>query len=387
MTPVEKGRFCDACAKCVVDLSGKSQTEIKDLYLAHGGNMCGSMPKTQYDAHRQPLAVSTDASNPWNKIRWKRLQIFAASFVAAFGLLWNSTVKAQKPRMLGKIAAHPTTGSVQGIVAHNGTAVAGAQVTVYQGSTRYQTETDQFGRYQVKGLEVGSWQISAYHPGSGTEGWGHIQLEHGQRGTVNMQLESVELMLGDIAVLEPEELTIEEVVTAPIELEEVEAVEIVPQEAAAMMVGRVGPVLTPSEEETTESSEEAQEIMRGQVVEYHPDLEVVLEHVTSNVALPEPEAHKGESAGTVVVAEMDLQLTVKPIPATTQITIRVDVSDNAEPMELLLFDAQGKLLRSGSIHGAAGSVTQMRVDDLAAGVYFLKGLREDYVFNQRILKM
>ena len=41
MNPVEQGRYCSVCEKCVQDLTNKSDSEIAELYRQHNGNMCG----------------------------------------------------------------------------------------------------------------------------------------------------------------------------------------------------------------------------------------------------------------------------------------------------------------------------------------------------------
>lgn len=47
MTPMGKGRFCDACQKKVHDVTTISNEELKDLYKLNAGQMCGRV-KTKF---------------------------------------------------------------------------------------------------------------------------------------------------------------------------------------------------------------------------------------------------------------------------------------------------------------------------------------------------
>jgi hypothetical protein len=49
MTPVDKGRFCDSCAKKVVDFSILTDKEINERVRNASGNMCGRFRKDQLD--------------------------------------------------------------------------------------------------------------------------------------------------------------------------------------------------------------------------------------------------------------------------------------------------------------------------------------------------
>lgn len=49
MTPVEKGRFCDSCAKQVMDFTIMTDTEILKHLKAGGGKICGRIHKDQLE--------------------------------------------------------------------------------------------------------------------------------------------------------------------------------------------------------------------------------------------------------------------------------------------------------------------------------------------------
>ena len=46
MTPIDIGRFCSSCQKCVIDFTTMSNTQIAG-YLKNGNNLCGRFMKTQ----------------------------------------------------------------------------------------------------------------------------------------------------------------------------------------------------------------------------------------------------------------------------------------------------------------------------------------------------
>lgn len=47
MLPDEKGKFCNSCVKSVYDFTQSSSAEIKDIYDAENGNICGRFQKEQ----------------------------------------------------------------------------------------------------------------------------------------------------------------------------------------------------------------------------------------------------------------------------------------------------------------------------------------------------
>lgn len=57
MTPLEKGRFCDACQKKVHDFTSSSKQELIDLYRLNDGHLCGRVKSSflteQFVAHQQ----------------------------------------------------------------------------------------------------------------------------------------------------------------------------------------------------------------------------------------------------------------------------------------------------------------------------------------------
>lgn len=75
MTPKEKGRFCGACQKLVIDLTSYSDQEVIDFFKEKRFNVCGQLNQNQIDRELVP-AFDTSAS----KIR---KSLLAASFAGS----------------------------------------------------------------------------------------------------------------------------------------------------------------------------------------------------------------------------------------------------------------------------------------------------------------
>ena len=85
MTPEGKGRFCDACAKTVVDFTGMKAPEISEYLLANSGKkVCGRFKDDQLDKKIKPVIPA----GLINKIATKPLtfrQMFAVTLMAIMG--------------------------------------------------------------------------------------------------------------------------------------------------------------------------------------------------------------------------------------------------------------------------------------------------------------
>lgn len=443
MTKVEKGRFCDACAKCVVDLTGKSQKEIKDLYVEHEGNLCGSMPAPQYRATQEVVNRGRAGKSALSFRRSRTIssiQIFAACFVAAFGLMLGSSAMGQSGHhgiKKGKIAYVAMDGNIRGEVVKDGEAVSNVTVTATLNGEQVKLKTDENGQFSFRGLTPGNWSVSVY--ADGFEAYQMVNLRRGKTEKVVLEMAEL-LMLGDIAEIEwteeeeeiapvcgTERITgdtilveIDEVngVIEEIEIEEkahlrgeikavemIEPVELI-EEDVVMIAGGIGPRVV--EVEPVELSEVASEEVQIQMLPpvNQPVFGTVL---PGTVDMPEitdinnlpiydpleleidpdnraPEAENAvDKAGTLAVE--GFEAVVKPIPTDDELTVQIKSSLNNEPIELLIFSTEGKLVKTGAISGAPGSVAKFNLSNLPAGVYYLKGLQDDYLFQQKILKL
>ena len=76
MLPDEKGKFCNQCHKAVYDFTDKTPAQINEILSAHSKNqLCGRFTKEQLMMSRLRI----------NRDELKALQIFAWSFLLAFG--------------------------------------------------------------------------------------------------------------------------------------------------------------------------------------------------------------------------------------------------------------------------------------------------------------
>ncbi len=88
MLPDEKGKFCNSCNKSVFDFSNKTDTQIKDILMAHKDQkVCGHFKKSQVD---RPLNLTIDLKNlPKNMNITKMFTI--ALFISFGTLLFSCT--------------------------------------------------------------------------------------------------------------------------------------------------------------------------------------------------------------------------------------------------------------------------------------------------------
>jgi CarboxypepD_reg-like domain len=82
MTPQEKGRFCDACQKCVVDFTAMPDAAVLDYFNKNNGKVCGRFEKRQLD---RVLII--------NNIRYQKRFNIAASLLFLSSLGFANTVK------------------------------------------------------------------------------------------------------------------------------------------------------------------------------------------------------------------------------------------------------------------------------------------------------
>jgi|GEM_PF-4034767 len=391
MTPTEKGRFCDACAKCVVDLRGKSQPEIQELFESHQGDLCGSMTPTQYRASQRAANLALPKPEPapqpqlpFTQVSWRRLQVFAASFLAAFGVFWGTSANAHaQHHVKGKIAM-PRSGSMDGRIISKDGKVKQARVYAYMGDQQLETISDEKGNFRFPNLQPGEW-VFWCQTSDHLEGSARRTITAGAHESIKIKLH-LAMIMGDIAPyeeIEEEEEVIEGLIIEEEIFEEeiIEKIELVqPEVPAAVETIKLGgisyhEVETPVELECTPSAE-TDLVMRGQVV----DLEVLTE-IEENTDLK-----SAEGADMTLYVE-DFAVTVSPVPTHSDITIRIDESASEESIELFLFTVEGELVRTGLIMGTPGSTTKMDLSNLSSGIYFLKGLQKEYLFQKKVLKL
>ncbi len=95
MQPNGQGRFCGSCQKTVIDFSGKSDAEIRDLLLAQAGQkVCGHFKKTQVN---RPLKFDLPPVSRYIVPR----KVFAMALLFVFGTSLVSCYDFQGKRIEG----------------------------------------------------------------------------------------------------------------------------------------------------------------------------------------------------------------------------------------------------------------------------------------------
>jgi hypothetical protein len=104
MSPSDKGRFCDSCAKEVVDFTAKSQQEIAAHLQQATGGTCGRFMPHQIKVGK--LAQATTPIPITRKPAIRRIRLVASSALAFLGLslLWSKTTVAQNYGDDGRIS-------------------------------------------------------------------------------------------------------------------------------------------------------------------------------------------------------------------------------------------------------------------------------------------
>jgi len=152
MTPVEKGRFCNACQKQVVDFTGMSDEQMIAFFRKPTtGSVCGRFIGDQ---------LNRDIVVPKKRIPWVKyffqfaLPAFLISFKAtAQGkvkiLSGDTTIITSSPAIRGKVAVGPISEKIiQGrITDNNGNGIVGAIVTIK--NMGISTATDSKGYYKL----------------------------------------------------------------------------------------------------------------------------------------------------------------------------------------------------------------------------------------------
>lgn len=138
MTPVEKGRFCSACQKNVVDFTMASDAEIFSAF-SKNGDICGRFNLWQLN---RDLTVRKEKSGLW---------MAAAGGIFAFLGLGNQTSSAQHKAKLelgkGAAAGHHLR-TISGFVLYDGLPLENVSVSVLD--KKIETVTDAHGAFILK---------------------------------------------------------------------------------------------------------------------------------------------------------------------------------------------------------------------------------------------
>lgn len=98
MIPVEKGRFCNACQKQVVDFTGMSDTQLAAFFKKPStGSLCGRFMQDQ---------LNRDIPIPRKRIPWLS---YVFRFAIPAALISCKTAAQEPSRLTGAIAVAPVT--------------------------------------------------------------------------------------------------------------------------------------------------------------------------------------------------------------------------------------------------------------------------------------
>jgi hypothetical protein len=151
MTPETQGRFCQSCAKVVVDFTAMSDAELLAFFANKTGqSVCGRLAADQL---QQPIQVVKPMPN--RQWFWR----YAAAFML---LMSRSEAKAQGKVLMGKpMVMHPRPpASVSGrVVDEGGNPVSGATIKVK--GTKLATVTNTDGSFSINSISPGVLEVSA----------------------------------------------------------------------------------------------------------------------------------------------------------------------------------------------------------------------------------
>lgn len=214
MTPEVKGRFCDACQKCVVDFSKMSKLQIKEVYDQEQGDVCGRMPISQLQEKGRP---SIRGKIGHIRKRLRGIQTFALALLLVFGLQGMVKLEAQNhhPVKMGKIAYVAPTATLSGSITWNsGGKAAGQEVRISNGKETIQTITsNSSGEFVFKNLDPGSYIITVA-PRYGEVLSQKVTLSARERKVITMELADL-MVLGDTIYIPDAPEIIEEEIQSP----------------------------------------------------------------------------------------------------------------------------------------------------------------------------
>ena len=94
MTPNQQGKFCNSCAKTVVDFTKKSETEIQSFFIENQGKkVCGRFQQTQLDT----ITIEIPEQLLFQQVSYSRMFLLALLITMGVTLMsCNTNGKKQK---------------------------------------------------------------------------------------------------------------------------------------------------------------------------------------------------------------------------------------------------------------------------------------------------
>ncbi|MCB9195204.1 MAG: carboxypeptidase regulatory-like domain-containing protein [Flavobacteriales bacterium] len=200
MTPVNGGRYCSSCEKTIVDLTNKSNQEIRVLYDQNEGKLCGIVRPNQLHENRY----------------YHPLKRFALALIIVFGtslfVFANTSGFNQfRSKVYEELDNNALKMTIKGFVYGVGNPLVGAEVIAKVNGLEYVAYTDVNGAFTLDVPEIneGMIIIKFVHAGylTQTRDFEYRDgMTHLFAGKVNLKLDQENCIKGKIAIeVEPEE--------------------------------------------------------------------------------------------------------------------------------------------------------------------------------------
>lgn len=221
MTEGERGRFCPACQRDVLDFERMTEAEIRGHIEASGGKLCARLTRRAgalVTAPMPPISPMPPAPAPpraslLRSAAWRRVSPLAATFFTA---LWGGAAAPAPALAIASVAegalgsgsgapepesaprpvpASATGGALRGrILDDRGAGVPGAAMILRSAldDRQRKTVTDGLGEYSFSGLPAGLYDVLGEIPEFEIEPRTGIAVQAGERVSVDLRASFVE---------------------------------------------------------------------------------------------------------------------------------------------------------------------------------------------------
>jgi hypothetical protein len=200
MKPVEGGRYCASCAKTIVDLTNKSNQEIRTLYDEHNGKLCGIVMPNQLQENK--------FYHPLKRFALALMIVFGTSlFVFANAHGFNQFQK----KAIAHLKGDEVNLTVKGFVFSDQNPLVGAGVVAKVDGKDYIAFTDINGEFQLSLPEVTTGEVTLIisHAGYKTV-TKDLEVKDGMTslfaGRTSLELDLEKCVKGKIAPVEDPEI-------------------------------------------------------------------------------------------------------------------------------------------------------------------------------------
>ena len=159
MTPDSKGRFCNSCAKPVVDFTSMSDRQVLQFMSAATGSVCGRMTSRQLDRDFTQYEMQQGRSfNLRALVLGTAISTFSALNAYSQGEVKGKVAaRIEEPVKMGEMAATPVTVITDSVFSGRifdymeDTTVAGAEVTIFDeaGNQLSTTLSNEAGKFEL----------------------------------------------------------------------------------------------------------------------------------------------------------------------------------------------------------------------------------------------